>query len=117
MKRLFVVFFLVGIGFSLSAKTSPTPSTIILKSIENTPNIFFADSENNILFIDFALLSNKVQQIKVKRKKKVVLSKNTKAISAHAIYELHLEDLKKGKYIIELHTENQSIIQKVIQIK
>ena len=117
MKKLFIAFFLVGIGFFTSLEASPNPTTIIFKSTETTQNIFFTDAENDILFLDFALLSDKIQSIVIKRKKKTILQEDTSNVASHSIYELDLQNLKKGKYIIELHTESQQIIQKTIQIK
>ncbi len=82
----------------------------------NPDEVFFEDDENDILFIDFAMIDEQVETIQLFKKKKVLFEDDCQLIPSNAIYELELSTYKKGKYLLELQTETQTI-QKSIQIK
>lgn len=79
-------------------------------------NIFFEDSENQLLFIDFEPIRDKVLHIELKRKSRTVYKENLLHLSSNSIYELDLEQFKKGKYYLVLTTSSQTI-EKEIKIK
>jgi len=79
-------------------------------------NVFFEDCDNMILYIDFEGIYDHIESITLYKGKKEVFYDNVDEVPDNAIYELELNDKKKGKYTIELVTDKNIKIRKQIKI-
>ena len=79
---------------------------------------FLTDRKNKTLYIDFEALGGKMNRLVVtSAKKKIVIEDNHLFdLPFNTIYEIDLEKLKRGSYIVEIFTYNHEIIRKEITI-
>ena len=79
-------------------------------------NVFFEDCDNMVLYIDFEGIYDHIESITLYKGKKEIFHDNVDTVPDNAIYELELNNKKKGKYIIELVTDQNIKIRKQIKI-
>ena len=79
---------------------------------------FLTDQKNKALYIDFEALGGKMNRLVVKSgKNKIVIQDNHLFdLPFNTIYEIDLDKLKRGSYIVELFTYSHEIIRKEITI-
>ena len=80
-------------------------------------NIFFNDAEDEILFIDFDQLDDEILEINIFREKELMMNDAVNDLPADVIYEINLDVFRKGKYIIEIVTQQDIKIQKSVIIE
>ena len=74
------------------------------KAGNSLSNIFYSDYENSTMFIDFQGVNDPLKEVNMLRKDKTVYGDNVQDLPANTIYELNLDVMRKGKYILELVT-------------
>jgi len=79
--------------------------------------IFFSGENESVLFIDFQAVTNPLTAIVLKQGEKVFLVDQVSDLPFNAIYELNLEIMRPGEYILELETEDGIKILKDIRVE
>ena len=100
-----------------STATSTVATDMPLEAGVSLKDIFLADYEGVVLFIDFLAVKDNVTSLNVIMNNKVVLTDDVHNLPANTMYELALEKLTAGKYLVELKTEQGISIQKELIIE
>lgn len=79
-------------------------------------NAFFKDSEEEVLFIDFDAIGDRIVAINILLDTKLMMEDDVRDLPADVIYEINLSILRDGQYTIELVTDQSIKIQKIIVI-
>ena len=77
-------------------------------------NIFFTDSENDVLFIDFEVIKDDLKSVNVLKNGEIMLADDVSDLASNDIYEVNYSIFKKGSYTVEIVTEHDIVIQKRI---
>ena len=80
---------------------------------KDKPSIFRHDPVNNRLLIHPRLVGGRLIRLTLKQNQQIVLSDDLSAISTETVYGLDLNQLAKGKYVIELLTVEQQIWEEI----
>jgi hypothetical protein len=80
---------------------------------------FHTDQNGKLLYIDFESLGGKMNRLVLKSADKTVVIEDNHLfdLPINTIYEVNLENLKRGSYFVELYTYDEKIIQEEITIK
>ncbi len=121
--KVFVICFLIT-TFSSFISIANSKNSINLKETADLfldddfsfRNIFFTDTENNILFIDFEVIEDHLIKVNLRSDNDLVMNDNVSNLSSDTIYEIDLNAIKEGVYTIELVTDSGFKIQKEIII-
>ena len=110
MKNLTLIFALL---FSLTAFAKvPNTATPTIK----LGSIFFTNQNDDLLFIDFETISDKIIEVKVLCNHEIVMVEDVAELDQNMIYEIDLSLFQKGHYSIEIETEDHTKIVKEIDI-
>ncbi len=85
-------------------------------SAKHFSHIFYLNDLGNILMIDFDILDDRVQSIKITKNGKFVRIEDVSELPEDSIYELDLNLLSRGKYTIELITNTHQTITNELKI-
>lgn len=77
-------------------------------------NIFFTDSENDVLFIDFEAVQDNLATINVLKDGEILLSDDVSDVANNDIYEVNYSIFRSGIYMVEIETEHGITIRKSI---
>ncbi len=94
-----------------------TPFGVLTEGGHSFNNIFFTDEEDNLLFVDFSVVADRLEELNIWREGKLMLEDKIIDLPRNTIYELNLNIMREGTYIVELVTEHGIKIQKEIVIK
>ena len=79
--------------------------------------IFFSGEDETVLFIDFLAVSNQLTSIALKQGEKTFMVDKVSDLPFNTIYELNLEVMRPGEYILELETDDGIKILKDIRVE
>ena len=85
-------------------------------SAKHLAHIFYFNDLGNILLIDFDILSDQVQTLKITKNGEFVKVEDVSGFPEDSIYELDLNLLSKGKYTVELITNTHQSITNELKI-
>lgn len=88
-------------GNPLKGNNPPTPKTETSISFSD---IFYSDYENTTLFIDFESLGNQFSELNILRADQLMMEDDIRDLPTNTIYEINLEVLRAGTYVLELKT-------------
>lgn len=116
-----LIFCSVVILLSIFVSVLNSKPVINLKDLENLSAehfayIFYLNELGNILLIDFDILDDRIQAVKVTKNSEFVKAEDVSELPENSIYELDLNLLSKGKYTIELITDTQQSIINELKI-
>jgi len=78
--------------------------------------IFFHGEDEETLFIDFEAVNNQLVTITLSQGEKVFLEDHVADLPLNAIYELNLDIIRPGDYVLELVTSTGIKIRKDIEV-
>jgi hypothetical protein len=120
MKRIipfFALFLCLTLGNSLQANNT-NPSETPDKTAEYAVDkIFFSDSENDFLFVDFEPVTESVMEINLYRGEDLMMVDRVEDLPSNTIYEFNTGLLRSGDYTIELVTFDGVKIHKKLLIE
>ena len=87
-----------------------------LLNTNHLAHIFYFNDSGNSLLIDFDLIKEHIQTVKVKKNGETVKREEVEDLPDNTIYELNLNTLNKGNYLIELVSNTRLTISKKIAI-
>jgi len=103
---------------SAFANNAGDPPTKSKSKSENSAakfyNIFFTDSENDVLFIDFEAVQDNLREIKIVKDGEILLTDDVSDVSSNDIYEVNYSIFQSGIYMVEIVTEHDITIRKSI---
>ncbi len=110
---------------SSAAIISSTPKEIDWANFENEleetkePEAFYKNQTGKSFFIDFEILGGKMERLELKSLENLIVYEDNHLfdLPVNTIYELNLEKLTRGTYLVELYTFNDEIIKEQIIIK
>lgn len=113
---------LITISSLFAANGNPTETAPVLVANPNNTsfivqNIFFSDYDNAILFIDFQALPDQILNINILRDDAVMMEDEVTDLPLNTIYELNLDVIRAGKYIVELVTAEGIVVHKEIWVE
>jgi len=119
--RLTNVIVLLSICFTLNATNGiPEPfrmlETFKISEKLNIENAFFSDTENELLFIDFEVISDDLMMLNIWRNGKLMMEDDITDLPNNTIYEINTKVIRKGIYTIELITSRDIKIRKEIMV-
>ena len=119
--RLTNVIVLLSICFTLNATNGiPEPfrmlETFKISEKLNIENAFFSDTENELLFIDFEVISDDLMMLNIWRNGKLMMEDDVTDLPNNTIYEINTKVIRKGIYTIELITSRDIKIRKEIMV-
>ena len=79
-------------------------------------HIFYYNDSGNALLIDFDLIKEHIQTVKIKKNGETIKREEVEGLPDSTIYELNLNTLNKGNYLIELVSNTRLTISKKIAI-
>ncbi len=113
----------LSLGTSLLAKSgTPTNVEPILvanpnNSVLHLHDIFFNDSDNSILFIDFQAVSDKIINVNILLDEVLMMEDEVTDVPVNTIYEINLDVIRSGKYIVELVTESGIVVHQDLWVE
>ena len=119
--RLTNVIVLLSICFTLNATNGvPEPfrmlETFQISEKHNIDNMFFSDIENELLFIDFEVVSDNLMMLNIWRNGKLMMEDDVTDLPNNTIYEINTQVIRKGTYTIELVTSRDIKIRKEFMV-
>ena len=119
--RLTNVIVLLSICFTLNATNGiPEPfrmlETFKISEKYNFENVFFSDTENELLFIDFEVITDDLLMLNIWRNGKLMMEDDVTDLPNNTIYEINTKVIRKGIYTIELITSRDIKIRKEIMV-
>ena len=88
---------------------------------ENAPlsveKVFLGDVENRVLYVDFAAVSEQIIELNILKDGKLMMQDDVNDLPGSTIYEVNLEIIREGTYTVELVTNKDIKIQKVITVQ
>ncbi|MEO1410703.1 MAG: hypothetical protein AAFW73_12535 [Bacteroidota bacterium] len=124
MKVLLPLFLASILTFPLSASHGPTISTGPTLVLDNPTgfnlslqNIFFADTANEVLFIDFEAIGDQLQEVNILRGEALMMEDDVSDLPTDSIYEINLDIIREGTYTIELVTVEGIVVHKEIWVE
>ena len=112
----FIVILLSIFTSVLNSKPVINLKDLGILSAKHFAHIFYLNDLGNILLIDFDILDDRVQTVKVTKNGEFVKADDVSELPEDSIYELDLNLLSKGKYTIELITNTHQSITNDIKI-
>ncbi len=95
-------------------KVSPVATLELGVSLKD---IFISDYEGVTLFVDFQAVKDEVNSLNVLKDDVVILKDDVHSLPGNTIYELDLEKLQAGNYLVELETAQGISIQKELVVE
>ncbi len=95
---------------------STNPDKLPLSSIDFN-KIFFSGEFENTLFIDFEAVLNPIVTVSLFQREKVLMLDRVEDLPTNTIYELNLEIIRPGDYVLEIVTIEGIKIQKDIRVE
>ena len=80
-------------------------------------DIFFSDSENNILFIDFEAVIDQLIEVNILQGEVLMMEDDVSDLPSNSIYEINLDVIRAGSYVIELVTAEGIVVHKNIWVE
>lgn len=80
-------------------------------------SIFFSDSDNEVLFIDFEALGDPLLSVNILRDDALMMEDDVSDLPANSIYEINLDIVRTGNYTIELVTSDGIVVHKEIWVE
>ncbi len=119
--RLTNVIVLLSICFTLNATNGiPEPfrmlETFKISEKLNIENAFFSDTENELLFIDFEVITDDLLMLNIWRNGKLMMEDDITDLPNNTIYEINTKVIRKGIYTIELITSRDIKIRKEFMV-
>lgn len=121
--KIKVTYLLVFLSccFTLQATNGIPKNNAALELIEGGSitfkNIFFFDSENELLFIDFEAIGDELKMLNVYRKDALMMEDDLTDLPDNTIYEINTTIIRNGIYTVELVTAQDIKIRKEIVVK
>ena len=111
----------LSICFTLNATNGiPEPfkmlETFKISEKYNIDNVFFSDNENELLFIDFEVVTDDLLMLNIWRNGKLMMEDDVTDLPNNTIYEINTKVIRKGIYTIELVTSRDIKIRKEIMV-
>ena len=90
---------------------TPSPAMNIKREL----SLFYTDSENKVLYIDFERLVGNVQTITLLNQKGEVIFQDTQTqrLAVNTIYEIDYSTYPKGEYVLEVSTYTEKMKQSI----
>lgn len=123
---LFLCQWAVGQNQTASISNSVSPSTTTEIDWANFENemtdenwSFHTDQQGKLLYIDFESLGGKMNRLVLKSSEKTIIIEDNHLfdLPINTIYEVNLENLKRGSYFVELYTYDNKVIHESISIQ
>ncbi len=118
---MFSIMLILSIGFTASAHqstvlhTDPPTTTIKLKDIDSPSKIFFQDEDNTTVYIDFSLVLEPIAEVNIHKAGSLMMEDDVSDLPSDTIYELNLEIIRTGVYILEVVTaDGESVLKEII---
>ena len=105
-----------GYADELTEKGAKTISIKIADDDDLTQTVFFTDTENQLLFIDFEALGEELTEIRVVTGEDIVYTENVTELPDNTIYEMNLAQYEKGKTYRILLKTNFGILAKTFSV-
>ena len=120
--RLTNLLVLLSFCFSLNATNGIPPRFEVLDFINNSTsysfnNIFFFDNENELLFVDFEAIADDLVMLNIYREDQLMMEDDVTDLPDNAIYEININIIRKGIYIVELVTIHNIKIRKEVVVE
>ena len=112
----FIVILLSIFASILNSKPVINLKNFGILSAKHFAHIFYLNEFGNILLIDFDILADRIQTVKITKNGEFVKTEDVSGLPENSIYELDLNSLSKGKYIIELITNTHQSITNELKI-
>lgn len=112
----FIVILLSIFASILNSKPVINLRHLGILSAKHFAHIFYLNELGNILLIDFDILADRVQTVKITKNGEFVRAEDVSELPEDSIYELDLNLLSKGKYTVELITNTQQSITNELKI-
>ena len=104
-----------------SSGNSHTPNDPPIKTTERSSlsiqKVFLGDVENRVLYVDFAAVSEHIIELNILRDGKLMMQDKVDDLPDSTIYEVNLEVIREGTYIVELVMDKDIKIQKEITVQ
>lgn len=107
----------------LSTITSVATSKSVIKLTDakdltdyHLSHIFYLNDIGNLLFIDFDVIEEKLEKVRVLKENVVLIQEDLTELPSNIIYELDLTNFKADNYTVELITDNKTKIKKQVAI-
>lgn len=137
MKAVFSIVATLFFSVTLSAQTATTTTqTADVSTIDSdidwgnfeleldaevaaAPWTFHTNQNSKLLYIDFEALGGKMSHLVIRSNEKSVVIEDNHLfdLPANTIYEVNLDNLKRGSYFVELYTFSNEVINKEITIQ
>lgn len=112
----FIVILLSIFTSILNSKPVINLKHLRILSAKYFAHIFYLNELGNILLIDFGILADRVQTVKITKNGEFVKEEDVSELPEDSIYELDLNLLSKGKYTVELIINTQQSITNELKI-
>ncbi len=123
MKVQLPIFLALFLAFNLSAHDgiyTTGPTTVLVNPtsyILSLQDIFFADSANEVLFIDFEAIGDQLVEVNILRNETLMMEDDVSDLPTNSIYEINLDIIRAGNYTIELVTAEGIVVHKEIWVE
>ena len=116
-----LTFCFIIILLSIFTSVATSKSVIKLTDAEDLDDyhlshIFYLNDIGNLLFIDFDVIEEKLEKVKILKDNRIIKQENITDLPSNTIYELDFTDYKSGNYTVELSTNNKTKIRKEVAI-
>ena len=120
--KVTTLFLFLSFCITLNATNGIPKHPAFLELIENSKpisfnEIFFADNENEVVFIDFEPIADDLLMLNIFRDGKLMMEDDITDLPDNSIYEINTQVIRKGTYTVELVTSSDIKIRKEISIK
>lgn len=112
----FVVILLSIFASVINSKPVLSLKNLGILSAKHFSHIFYLNDLGNILLIDFDILNDRIQTVRITKNGEFVKAEDVSELPEDSIYELDLNLLSKGKYTIELITNTHQSISNELKI-
>ena len=79
--------------------------------------VFLGDVEERVLYVDFAAVTEHIKELNILRNGKLMMQDDVNDLPDSTIYEVNMEVIRPGTYVVELVTEQDIKIQKEITVQ
>jgi len=112
----FIVIILSIFASVINSKPVISFKNLGILSAKHFAHIFYLNDLGNILLIDFDIINDRIQTIRITKNGEFVKSEDVSELPEDSIYELNLNSFSRGKYIIELITNTRQSITNELKI-
>ena len=107
---------MVANSSDLGKPNDPPVKTTAEDASLSVEKVFLGDVENRVLYVDFAAVAEHISELNILREGKLMMHDDVNDLPDSTIYEVNLEIIRHGTYVIELVTDKDIKIQKEITI-